>query len=412
MKLITKVSLSAVAVFSIALIGGGYAMVELNHASELRRTEKVLDEAALRIATSADTLSTALVVADEIDTPLTMAFVDMDKNITTITESSVSIDVAPAAKVLKSASTEAVIVSGATEYQLRAVAMGDNEYLLVATSTESAQLARLSNLSMLILVSAITIALAGAAITVLIRRDLKSVIKTLAGTADQERETRESMQSFMGDASHELRTPLTVIKGYAELLAKSGAKTTAEQRERAYSRIVEQVNRMDDTITSLLQLAEVGSVSSNTFARVDLALLVAAAAEDLQATSPKRKIDTQLAQVSVLGSAELLRRLLDNATGNIMRHTSSQDAVRLTLAAERKVAVLTIEDAGKGLPEDAYAKGVQGFRRFDESRSRETGGTGLGMTLMKSIVEAHGGELAIGPSELGGLKLEIRLPLN
>ena len=412
MKLITKVSLSAVAVFSIALIGGGYAMVELNHASELRRTEKVLDEAALRIATSADTLSTALVVADEIDTPLTMAFVDMDKNITTITESSVSINVAPAAKVLKSASTEAVIVSGATEYQLRAVAMGDNEYLLVATSTESAQLARLSNLSMLIFVSAITIALAGAAITVLIRRDLKSVIKTLAGTADQERETRESMQSFMGDASHELRTPLTVIKGYAELLAKSGAKTSADQRERAYGRIVEQVNRMDDTITSLLQLAEVGSVSSNTFARVDLALLVAAAAEDLQATSPKRKIDTQLAQVSVLGSAELLRRLLDNATGNIMRHTSSQDAVRLTLAAERKVAVLTIEDAGKGLPEDAYAKGVQGFRRFDESRSRETGGTGLGMTLMKSIVEAHGGQLSIAPSDLGGLKLEIRLPLN
>ena len=412
MKLITKVSLSAVAVFSIALIGGGYAMVELNHASELRRTEKVLDEAALRIATSADTLSTALVVADEIDTPLTMAFVDMDKNITTITESSVSIDVAPAAKLLKSASTEAVIVSGETEYQLRAVAMGDNEYLLVATSTESAQLARLSNLSMLILVSAITIALAGAAITVLIRRDLKSVIKTLAGTADQERETRESMQSFMGDASHELRTPLTVIKGYAELLAKSGAKTTAEQRERAYSRIVEQVNRMDETITSLLQLAEVGSVSSNTFARVDLALLVAAAAEDLQATSPKRKIETQLAQVSVLGSAELLRRLLDNATGNIMRHTSLTDRVRMTLAAERRLAVLIIEDAGGGLPADAYAKGVQGFRRFDESRSRETGGTGLGMTLMKSIVEAHGGELAIGPSELGGLKLEIRLPLN
>jgi two-component system OmpR family sensor kinase len=265
---------------------------------------------------------------------------------------------------------------------------------------------------MLIFVSAITIVLAGAAITVLIRRDLKSVIKTLAGTADQERETRESMQSFMGDASHELRTPLTVIKGYAELLAKSGAQTSADQRERAYSRIVEQVNRMDETITSLLQLAEVGSVSSNTFARVELAPLVAAAAEDLQATSPKRKIDTNLAAVSVLGSAELLRRLLDNATGNIMRHTSAQDTVRIGLVAERKNAVLTIEDAGKGLPEDAYARGVQGFRRFDESRSRETGGTGLGMTLMKSIVEAHGGQMSIGPSELGGLKLEFRLPLN
>lgn len=412
MKLITKVSLSAVAVFSIALIGGGYSIVELNYANELKRTEAVLDDAAQKVAASVDTLSTALVVADEVDTPLTMAFVDMDRNITTITESSVRIDNAPSAATLQSASTQAVIVSGSSQYQLRAVDMGGNEFLLIATSTESAQLARLNNLSMLIFVSAITIALAGAAITLLIRRDLKTVIKTLAGTADQERETRESMQNFMGDASHELRTPLTVIKGYAELLAKSGAQTSADQRERAYGRIVEQVNRMDETITSLLQLAEVGSVSSNTFARVELAPLVAAAAEDLQATSPKRKIDTQLAAVSVLGSAELLRRVLDNATGNIMRHTSPADRVRIGLVAERRVAVLTIEDAGAGLPADAYAKGVQGFRRFDESRSRETGGTGLGMTLMKSIVEAHGGQMSIAPSELGGLKLEFRLPLN
>lgn len=412
MKLITKMSLSAVAVFSIALIGGGYAIVELNYASELRRTATILDSAASRIAASNDTLSSALVVADETDAALTMAFVDMDGAITTIAESSVQIETAPAAAVLAAAAKEAVLVIGPIEYQLRSVEMGGNEFLLVATSAESAQLARVNNLAMLLLISAITIVIAGAAVTILIRRDLKSVIKTLAGTAEQERETRESMQSFMGDASHELRTPLTVIKGYAELLAKSGAKTSAEQRERAYSRIVEQVNRMDDTITGLLQLAEVGSVSSNTFARVELAPLVAAAAEDLQATSPKRKIETQLASVSVLGSAELLQRLLENATGNIMRHTAPSDQVRVTLAAERRVAVLTIEDAGSGLPADGYAKGVQGFRRFDESRSRETGGTGLGMTLMKSIVEAHGGQLTIAPSDLGGLKLEIRLPLN
>jgi two-component system OmpR family sensor kinase len=412
MKLITKISLSAIAVFSIALIGGGYAMVELSYSSELRRTEVILDDAAKRIAASTDTLSSALVVADETDVALTMAFVDMDRAITTISESAVRLDVAPTDAVMAAAAKKSVLVSAPIEYKLRAVSMAGNEYLLIATSTESAQLSRANSLAMLLLISAITIVIAGAAVTILIRRDLKSVIKTLAGTADQERETRESMQSFMGDASHELRTPLTVIKGYAELLAKSGAKTSAEQRERAYSRIVEQVNRMDDTITGLLQLAEVGSVSSNTFARVELAPLVAAAAEDLQATSPKRKIDTQLAQVGVSGSVELLRRLLENATGNIMRHTSPTDQVRMTLATERRVAVLTIEDAGGGLPADAYAKGVQGFRRFDESRSRETGGTGLGMTLMKSIVEAHGGQLSIAPSDLGGLKLEIRLPLN
>lgn len=412
MKLATKLSLSAVAVFSIALIGGGYSLIEVNYSNEAQRISSIVDEAVQKISTSTDTLSSALVVADETDLPLTLAFVDMDNQITTITESSVQLREAPQLSVMKDAIEKAVVIEGAIEYQLRAIDMGGSEFLLVATSTEAAHHARDNNLLALALVSALAIALSGAAITILIRRDLKSVIQTIAATADQERETRQSMQTFMGDASHELRTPLTVIKGYAELLAQSGAKTSADQRKRAYGRIVEQVNRMDETITSLLQLAEVGSISSNSFSKIDLTGLVARAAEDLQAISPKRLIESQLASVSLKGSEELLRRLLDNAIGNINRHTGKDDAVRITLASERRQAVLTVEDAGPGLPDEAYARGIQGFRRFDESRSRETGGTGLGMTLMNSIVEAHSGSMAIARSQLGGLKLEIRLPLN
>ena len=412
MKLATKLSLSAVAVFSIALIGGGYSLIEVNYSNEAQRISSIVDEAVQKISTSTDTLSSALVVADETDLPLTLAFVDMDNQITTITESSVQLREAPQLSVMQDAVEKAVVIEGAIEYQLRAIDMGGSEFLLVATSTEAAHHARDNNLLALALVSALAIGLSGAAITILIRRDLKSVIQTIAATADQERETRQSMQTFMGDASHELRTPLTVIKGYAELLAQSGAKTSADQRKRAYGRIVEQVNRMDETITSLLQLAEVGSISSNSFSKVDFTGLVARAAEDLQAISPKRLIESQLASVSLKGSEELLSRLLDNAIGNINRHTGKADAVRITLASERRQAVLTVEDAGPGLPDEAYARGIQGFRRFDESRSRETGGTGLGMTLMNSIVEAHSGSMAIARSELGGLKLEIRLPLN
>jgi signal transduction histidine kinase len=411
-KLATKLSLSAVSVFSIALIGGGYSLIEVNYSNEAKRISSIVDDAVQKISTSTDTLSSALVVADETDLPLTLAFVDMDNQITTITESSVQLREAPQLSVMQDAIEKAVVIDGAIEYQLRAIDMGGSEFLLVATSTEAAHHARDNNLLALALVSALAIALSGATITILIRRDLKSVIQTIAATADQERETRQSMQTFMGDASHELRTPLTVIKGYAELLAQSGAKTSADQRKRAYGRIVEQVNRMDETITSLLQLAEVGSISSNSFSKIDLTGLVARAAEDLQAISPKRQIESQLASVSLKGSEELLRRLLDNAIGNINRHTGKADAVRITLASERRQAVLTVEDAGPGLPDEAYTRGIQGFRRFDESRSRETGGTGLGMTLMNSIVEAHSGSMAIARSELGGLKLEIRLPLN
>ena len=412
MKLATKLSLSAVAVFSIAIIGGGYSLIELNYSNEARRISSIVDEAVQKISSGTDALSSALVVANETDLPLTFAFVDMDNQITTIVESSVRLVEAPGQSVLQKAVEKAIVIDGVIEYQLRAIDMGGGEFLLAATSTEAARHARDNNLLALALASVLAIALSGAAITILIRRDLKSVIQTIAATADQERETRQSMQTFMGDASHELRTPLTVIKGYAELLSQSGAKTSADQRKRAYGRIVEQVNRMDETITSLLQLAEVGSISSNSFSKIDFTGLVSRAAEDLQAISPKRQIASQLAAVSLKGSEELLRRLLDNAIGNINRHTGKADAVRITLASERRQAVLTVEDAGPGLPDEAYARGIQGFRRFDESRSRETGGTGLGMTLMSSIVEAHSGSMTIARSELGGLKLEIRLPLN
>ena len=412
MKLLTKLSLSAIVVIALAMIGGGYSLIELNFKNDLQRTASDLDIAAKRIDSSNNSLSSALVVADETDTPLTIAFLDMDGNLTTIVESSVQLDVAPPAETIATALSQAVLIGDENEFQLRTVELSENEYMLVATSTQTAHHTRDGNLLTLALVSIFTIAIAGAAVTILIRRDLKSVIATLAGTASQERETRESMQTFMGDASHELRTPLTVIKGYAELLAHSGAKTSADQREKAYARIVEQVNRMDDTITGLLQLAEVGSISSNSFAPVNLSFLASEAVEDLQALSPKRQIEVNLAEAEVLGSAELLGRLLNNAIGNINRHTAKTDKVRVSLTRERKTVVLVIEDGGPGLPDEAYAKGIQGFRRFDESRSRETGGTGLGMTIMNSIVQAHGGELAIAKSELGGLKLEITLPLN
>jgi K+-sensing histidine kinase KdpD len=156
----------------------------------------------------------------------------------------------------------------------------------------------------------------------------------------------------------------------------------------------------------------VGSVSANSFEAVDLAELVSGAAEDLRAMSPSREISVSVSPVSVLGSKALLAKLLANAIGNIARHAGQKASVSISLRAVKKMAVLVIEDGGKGLPDAAYAKGVQGFQRFDSSRSRETGGSGLGMSIMNSIVEAHSGSFAISKSSLGGLRLDIQLPLN
>ena len=411
MKLFTKILIAVIAILVMAPVAG-FISIETGYKAELARTAGALDFVAEKIAASSSPLSTALVATDDSEVAITVAFIDNSGSLSTFVDGNIAIESAPSLKVLQSAAKKTLTLEPEPSHQLRTVDLGDNEFVLLETSIEVAQHSRSNDLLTLMIFSIFSIVIGGTVMTVFIRRDVRTAISTLRGTADQERETRESMQTFMGDASHELRTPLTVIKGYAELLAQSGAKTPADQREKAYGRIIEQVNRMDDTISSLLELAEVGSVSSNSFGEVDLTALAIDAADDLRALSPKRPVETSLAPVKVRGSHELLARLLANAIGNINRHTGKTDPVRIALSKDRKHAHLVIEDGGPGLPAEAYERGIQGFRRFDESRSRETGGTGLGMTIMNSIAAAHDGELSIAPSELGGLKLDIKLPLN
>ena len=411
MKLITKFLIAFISLLVLTPLAG-YISIETGYQNELKRTAAALDAAAEKIAASSTPLSTALVATDDSDLAITVSFVDNGGSISTFVDGNFSIESAPTLKEMQAASKVALTFEDEPPHQLRSVALGDNEFVLLEISIEVAHHGRANDLLTLMIFSVVSIVVGGSAVTILVRRDVRKAISSLRGTADQERETRESMQTFMGDASHELRTPLTVIKGYAELLAQSGSKTPADQREKAYARIIEQVNRMDDTISSLLELAEVGSVSSNSFGDVNLTALAIDAADDLRALSPKRPVETSLAPVNVRGSRELLARLLANAIGNINRHTGKTGPVRITLSKDRKHAHLVIEDGGPGLPAAAYERGIQGFRRFDESRSRETGGTGLGMTIMNSIAAAHDGELSIAPSELGGLKLDIKLPLN
>jgi signal transduction histidine kinase len=406
-----RLGLAAVLVLALAVIGVGGSSVAISYSEQLAASAKVLDQGVQKISQSGGTLTSALAFADASATPIAVALVAFDNSVTVLQDTDFAFSDSYSAGLLKSASDHAIIIEGETPYQLRAFPTENDEYVLVATSVLAIRAALDRNILILVIASILAIGLGGGLVVWLARRNMKAMIQSLSNSAQQERETRQSMQTFMGDASHELRTPLTVIKGYSELLAKGDA-ADPEARTRAYERIVEQVNRMDETIASLLELAEVGSVSANEFVAVDLAELVSGAAEDLRAMSPTREIEVTVAPAEVLGSKNLLGKLLANAIGNIARHAGQKAAVNINLKTGKKYVVLVIEDGGKGLPEEAYAKGVQAFQRFDSSRSRETGGTGLGMSIMNTIVEAHSGTMSISKSKLGGLKLEIQLPLN
>jgi signal transduction histidine kinase len=114
--------------------------------------------------------------------------------------------------------------------------------------------------------------------------------------------------------------------------------------------------------------------------------------------------------LAVRGRDDLLERLLVNSFSNIIRHTATDTAVRVSLRREGTQALLSIEDAGGGLPE--YGVRPQRFRRFDQSRSRETGGSGLGMSIMADIAEGLGGSMTTSKSPLGGLALTFAFALE
>jgi signal transduction histidine kinase len=361
----------------------------------------------------------------------------------------------------------------ATAYRMRAVELANGDEVLLATSLDEVIANRDSNLQRLVWFILGVTAISMGLVAVVIRRDMRKVSrlveaagqiadgkadvslsvsgparpegakarpKAKAGNAEidelsralermvaslqhavwVERDTQQAMQNFLGDASHELRTPLTVIKGYVEMLSTPSNKMTADQKKRAFERVNSEVLRMQALINDLLMLAELGESKPVESGTVDISSMVSAAVEDLKVLQPKRKVIAAIDQNLVIaGSNEYLSQLVANLFGNIRRHTPDDARVSVSLSGadggpssdgSQTGVILTVDDGGPGLPAESYARGISAFQRFDDSRSRESGGSGLGMSIMAGIVRQHGGRIDLNQSPLGGLQTVIFLP--
>ena len=247
-------------------------------------------------------------------------------------------------------------------------------------------------------------------------RSLASALDRLVLSLQQalalEQDSNRRMQEFLGDASHELRTPLTVIKGYLELLERPNA-LEGEQRERALDRMRSEAERMELLVNDLLLLAEIGSTSAEERSDVDLTALLRVAGDDLRMLQPQRIVTTNIqAGVVVQAVPSHLQRAIANVIANVRRHTPDDAPVNIDLHVTSTATLFTIEDGGPGLPEASYAHGISHFRRFDKSRSRSTGGSGLGMSIIAAVVAEAGGSISMRRSALGGLAMDFELPLN
>ena len=388
---------SALVTTALALSIGGFATVSLRD-SQIQTIDLQLKKIDDAVRANPDSpVSSALDAASEEDFNITIAIVSSNGRVTIINESRLDFNSLPNDSLLASALISPVTVEAEESYRLLAQAISGGDRLVFADSLATIESTFTSNLKRVLLFTLLVDLLAiGISVLILGRNNRKLEADSLL-----------RMQRFLADASHDLRTPLTVIKGYSELLSKNQIQST-EDRNRAYERVNSEIIRMENLIHDLLLLAELGETTRPIFEEVNLTDLVISYSHDFSTLNPTRTLGVNIdSDITIDGSVEHLRRLIQNIFNNIIRHTDQSAPVRVTLCTKGKRAVLTIEDGGKGLPEDGYRDAVTALNRFDSSRSPETGGSGLGLSIIAAIVSEHDGVLNLKKSELGGLAVEI-----
>jgi len=393
--------LSIIVTTVLSSIIGGFATIDSRNA-DMRQIDQSINLVVERVNRySNEAVSAAILTVEEENLDLTLALVTQEGVETVINESNLIYPGIPKMVELQKGLAGPISIEGDNPYRFRSVIIPGGDYLFIATTLDELNANFISNLKNL---GGFTIAADALAIffSVLLLRRYNRGLDAIA---------LERMQRFLGDASHELRTPLTVIKGYNELLSK-GQITDLVDRVRAFSRVSTEIERMESLIHDLLLLAELGESKPTTFESVDLSELVSAHANDFAFFNKERKLNLNISDaLSVQGSREHLNRLIQNCISNIERHAPSSAPVAITLRSKGKKVNLVIEDGGPGLPDSAYRSEIAAMNRFDPSRSRESGGSGLGMSIIAAIVQEHGGKLDLRKSELGGLAVDVELPI-
>lgn len=447
MKLRTRLTLASAAVTTIStLLIGGFS-INATHNSGIALLDNSLNQVVISVQGNSNAaLSQALYSVQQSDVALTLVYYLSGKAPTLLNTSRLSVIPEPTSQEIKVSLKRPLTHVGVENYRMRTIRISDHEYVVVAGSLHEIDARYKSDLVRLLIFIFLCLAVSACATWILVRRDMTKIealigsakeisngqmdvdipsvkggdsevdqlaeslsrmVIALRRTAEIEEQSTKRMQDFLGDASHELRTPLTVVKGYVELLAGT-AMVDPLQRRRAFERVGSEIVRMESLISDLLFLAEFGEVPTKEMSKVNLSQILQSHLGDFFALNSSRQITIDIENsVFMRGSEEHLARLFSNIFGNISRHTSPDVPVRARLRQMESGIDLVIEDGGPGLPESAYLNTLQSFQRFDMSRSRENGGSGLGMSIIFAIVREHEGTVTLERSELGGLSVHV-----
>ena len=219
----------------------------------------------------------------------------------------------------------------------------------------------------------------------------------------------EIQRQFTANAAHELRTPLALMQVQLDLYHSNGHPDNDADTVQMIKMVTEQNDRLNKMVKTLLDMSELQTVGRDD--EIVLDALVDEVLEDLEPLAEGKNIRLigKCKDITMVGSDILIYRLVYNLVENAIKYNHSGGQVTVTADRKEKHVYLSVEDTGTGIPEELKERVFEPFFRVDKSRSRELGGVGLGLALVREIVRVHDGSITVKSNPSGGTIFEVVL---